>query len=123
VKSVAPERPGSVPTCLRQVILDKMRDEFGPEGHRLPAQTREDALPPEEPSRLEQAIGRDALQRYEAALQRLPDIEREAILARIELRLNDDEVASALDEPSVEAARVTVNRAIVNLALIMTDLC
>ena len=38
-------------------------------------------------SPLEEAIGREAVERYEAALQRLKPEEREAIIARVELGL------------------------------------
>ena len=65
---------------------------------------------------LEEAIGHEALIRYEAALARLRPEEREAIVARIELEHSYQEVAQALDKPSAAAARMAVSRALLRLA-------
>jgi RNA polymerase sigma-70 factor (ECF subfamily) len=61
-------------------------------------------------------IGVEAVERYEAALKRLRDQEREAIVARIEMGLSYDEVAAALKRPSADAARMLVGRALLRLA-------
>ena len=55
---------------------------------------------------LDEAIGEEATQRYEAALAELRDEEREAIVARIELQCSYDEMAVMLGKPSPNAARV-----------------
>lgn len=68
------------------------------------------------PSPLEQAIGADVLDRYEAAMERLTADEREAIIMRIELGLSHAEVAKALGKPSAAAAHMAVSRALVRLA-------
>ena len=72
--------------------------------------------PADGPSPIEEAIGSEALARYEAALQRLRPTDREAIIARIELGLPYTEVAQALGKPSVAAAHVAVSRALLKLA-------
>ena len=72
-------------------------------------------------SPLDEAIGREATERYEAALAELRDEEREAIVARIELECSYDEMAVMLGKPSPNAARVAVRRAVVRLALKMKD--
>ena len=74
-----------------------------------------------EESPLEQAIGREALARYDAALTALRDQDREAIVGRIELGQSYDELAGALGKPTGEAARVAVHRALLRLAEVMRD--
>jgi RNA polymerase sigma-70 factor (ECF subfamily) len=67
-------------------------------------------------SPLEQAIGAEALERYERALARLAAADREAVIARLELGLTYAELAQALGRPSPDAARMMVARAMVRLA-------
>jgi RNA polymerase sigma-70 factor (ECF subfamily) len=73
-------------------------------------------LPHDGTSPLEAAIGTQALERYEAALARLTDEEREAVVTRVEFGLSYAEVADALGKPSADAARMAVVRALVKLA-------
>ena len=70
----------------------------------------------DDPSPLQQAVGQETLDRYEAAMERLRPEEREAIVARIELGLSHAEVAQALGKPSAAAAHMAVSRALVRLA-------
>ena len=63
-----------------------------------------------------EAIGHEALGRYELALQRLSPRDREAVVARIELGMEYAELALVLGKPSPDAARVAVARALVRLA-------
>jgi RNA polymerase sigma-70 factor (ECF subfamily) len=67
-------------------------------------------------SPLEQAIGREAVERYEEALARLKAEEREAIIARVEMGYTYEELAEALDKPTPDAARKAAQRALVRLA-------
>ena len=69
-----------------------------------------------DPSPLEQAIGQETLECYEAALARLKEDDREAIILRIELGYPYSEIVTALDKPSVAAAHMAVSRALVRLA-------
>jgi len=73
------------------------------------------------PSPLERAIGRQRLDRYDAALAKLRPMEREAIVARLELQQSYEEVALALGKPSADAARMLVARAVKNLIKAMDD--
>lgn len=72
--------------------------------------------PADEPSPLEQAVGRQALQRYESALRRLRAGDRDLIIARVELELDYQEIADLFGKRSVPAARMAVSRALVRLA-------
>ena len=67
-------------------------------------------------SPLDQVIGLENTERYEAAMLRLRDADREAIVARVELRYSYQELAVALGKPSPDAARVAVARAVYRLA-------
>lgn len=64
----------------------------------------------------EAAIGRQSLEAYEAGLERLsPDV-RAAVVSRVELGLSYREIATVLDKPSPDAARMAVTRALVRMA-------
>jgi RNA polymerase sigma-70 factor (ECF subfamily) len=107
---------GAVEAYLRQAVLNRIRDEV----RRLAARAEQGALPPDhastEASPLEEAIGAEALHRYETALIRLDPVERESVIARVELGYSYEEMAEALGRPSAEAARLAVRRALVRLA-------
>lgn len=75
--------------------------------------------PAPEPSPLEQAVGRQTLARYEAALQRLRPSDRELVAARVDLGLGYDEIADLTGKSSVASARVAVSRALVRLSVEM----
>jgi DNA-directed RNA polymerase specialized sigma24 family protein len=68
------------------------------------------------PSPLEEAIGVEATDRYERALSRLRPEDREAIIARVEMGYDYEELAAALDKPTPEAARKAAERALLRLA-------
>jgi RNA polymerase sigma-70 factor, ECF subfamily len=68
-----------------------------------------------EPSPLEQAVGRQTLQRYESALERLRESDRELVIARVELGLDYTEIAALHGKASVASARVAVSRALIRL--------
>jgi RNA polymerase sigma-70 factor (ECF subfamily) len=106
------EHPGALQAFLRQAIANHIIDEIRKVKSRPTA-----GAPPEDvfdpaPSPLEQVIGRQGVERYEAALQKLKPSDRQAIIARIELQQSYEEVAIALHKPSANAARVAVTRAL-----------
>jgi len=67
-------------------------------------------------SPLDEAIGHEAVERYESALQRLRPEEREVIIARVELQQSYAQIAAAHGKASADAARMAVTRALVRLA-------
>ena len=89
---------------------------------RPPASELSDDQPDEGPSPLERAIGQESLERYEAALKTLREVDREAIIARVELQQSYDEIAIALGKPSADAARMAVVRALRNLLKAMSTI-
>ena len=72
-------------------------------------------------SPLEPTIGQHTLARYEGALNQLTIPEREAVIARVELGMSHAEIAETLKKPSVDAARMTVARALAKLAQLMNN--
>ncbi|MEM9291895.1 MAG: sigma-70 family RNA polymerase sigma factor [Acidobacteriota bacterium] len=69
----------------------------------------------EELSPLKEAIGQELQMHYEEALKTLRPRDQEAIVARLELRLPYEEIASALGKSSADAARMVVVRAMARL--------
>jgi RNA polymerase sigma-70 factor, ECF subfamily len=112
--SPAHERAFCAYVCeaLRNRVRDAVRRAVRrPAGEPIP----EDALT-DEPSPLEQAVGRETYRRYERALSRLREPERELIVARVELHLGYPEIAELHSKPTIAAARVAVSRALLRLA-------
>ena len=114
-----PRHDGALFAYLRQALLNRIRDEYRRARRRPESSPLSPEQPDEDASPLERAIGRETLERYEQALQRLRPAEREAIVARVELQLSYDEIALALEKPSRDAARMTVARALLKLAIEM----
>jgi RNA polymerase sigma-70 factor (ECF subfamily) len=116
VEEFVPRHDGAFGAYLRHSINNRIRDEIR-KVNRKPQQVelREDhrgggASP------LEEAIGSEALERYESALQRLSEDDRALVLTRIEMGLSYKEVASATNRPNADAARMAVSRALLKLA-------
>jgi RNA polymerase sigma-70 factor (ECF subfamily) len=110
---------GSLQAYLRQAVLNRVRDELRRKA-RSPVRVDVEGLELEaEDSPLEEAIGREAFERYEAALGRLKPEEREAIIGRVEMDYSYPELAEALGKPTPEAARKAAQRALLRLAVEM----
>jgi RNA polymerase sigma-70 factor, ECF subfamily len=107
---------GALQAYLRQAIVNRIRDEVR-RSSRSPAVTElDDNHSDPAASPLDMAIGREAVECYEAAMSRLRAEEREAIVARVEMDASYQEVAQALGKPSADAARMAVSRALLRLA-------
>jgi RNA polymerase sigma-70 factor, ECF subfamily len=116
IEGFEPRRVGALQAYLRQAVLNRIRNELRRKG-RQPHATDLDGIEVESvESPLEQAIGREAVERYEGALKRLTAEEREAIIARVEMGYSYEELAEALGKPTSEAARKAAHRALVRLA-------
>jgi len=118
LNSFEAKHPGALQAFLRQAVVNHIIDEIR-KVRRRPAGDETDSVPDPAPSPLEHAIGREGIERYEAAMQQLKASDREAIIARIELQQSYEEVAIALGKPSPDAARVAVTRALERLVAIM----
>lgn len=121
LKTFEAKHPGALQAYLRQAVNNHIRDEIRKVKARPIPAPLSDEQPDEGPSPLERAIGRESLERYEAALKTLRPVDREAIIARVELQQSYDEIAIALGKSSADAARMAVVRALRNLLKAMSD--
>ena len=107
---------GALQAYLRQAILNRIRDELR-RAKRQPSKTELDSeAAGNARSPLEEAIGQEAIERYEQALARLRPEDREVVVAKIELGYTYREIAEILDRPTANAARMAAERAIIRLA-------
>jgi RNA polymerase sigma-70 factor (ECF subfamily) len=106
---------GALQAYLRQAVLNQIRDEARRIGRHPAPQELDEAQASPEASPLDIAVGREGVERYEAALQRLKPSDREAIVGRIELQYDYEELATVLGKPNANAARVAVTRALARL--------
>jgi RNA polymerase sigma factor (sigma-70 family) len=113
--------PGALQAYLRQAVANAIRDQIRRATRHPEKAELTESHPAAAPSPMELAIGREGIERYEAALSRLRDIDREAIIARFELQQSYEEIAIALAKPSADAARVAVTRALARLVEEMDD--
>ena len=111
-----PRGEGALQAYLRQAFINRLRNQLRRAIKRPAPESLDSAMPNEATSPLEAAIGAETLERYEAALDRLDSVERDAVVMRIELGFSYAEVAAALGKPSPDAARMMVVRALVKLA-------
>jgi RNA polymerase sigma-70 factor (ECF subfamily) len=107
---------GALQAYLRRAVNNRIIDLY----RRAARRPAREEIPEDAEARgtspLEAAIGAEALERYERALTCLRDEERQAIVLRVELGLDYDEMAVQLGKPSAAAARMAVTRAIARLA-------
>lgn len=113
---------GALQAYLRQGVINRIRDEFRRAGRRPGAAELDSEVPDSSASPLDEAIGSQAVDRYERALQRLRAADREAIVARIEMGFSNEELATLLGKRTANAARMAVERALVRLAVEMRNL-
>jgi RNA polymerase sigma-70 factor (ECF subfamily) len=113
--SIEIEHSAALASYLRQAIANEIADQWRRVIQKPDETSLHDALPAASTSPLERLIGAERVQRYEAALQRLPAAERETIIGRFELAYDYEDLARYLGKPSVGAARVAVHRAVKRL--------
>jgi RNA polymerase sigma-70 factor (ECF subfamily) len=107
---------GALQAYLRTAVINRIRDEVRRRGRQPDTQPLDDTLRAGGQSPLEESIGREALAKYDRALDQLSVEDRELIVARIELGCSYSEIAEELDRPTPDAARMAVSRALVRLA-------
>ena len=106
---------------LRQAVSNRIRDELRRHDARPQHEALPEQMPAGDPSPLEAAVGQQLFSRYEEALDTLDAAEREAVIARLELGCSYQEIATLVDRPSADAARMFVARILAKLAARMTD--
>ncbi len=116
-----PRHEGAFLAYLRRILINAMRDEIARAATRGQQEPVGEHMTDPGPSPLEAALGRDMLDRYEAAFDRLSEEQQEAVFMRVEMGLSYDEIAAAMDKPSANAARMMVARSIARLAETMEE--
>ena len=100
---------------LRTAVVNRIRDLIRGSHRRGTAVEVSDDLVGADVSPLEQAILRERLDDFLAALHRLRPVDRQVIVWRVELGYSTDEIARRLGK-SQAAAAMTVSRALARLA-------
>jgi RNA polymerase sigma-70 factor (ECF subfamily) len=114
-------REGAFLAYLRQALLNVLRNEIRNAARRPSGAPIDERVPDRDPSPLEEAIGRDLLDRYEAALAALAEEQEEAVILRIEMGYSHEQIAEALGKSSANTARMVVARALLKLAETIGD--
>jgi RNA polymerase sigma factor (sigma-70 family) len=116
-----PRREGAFLAYLRTILLNEIRGaarrvEAVPDQEELPVDLRDRHRSP-----LEEVIGAQAIERYEAALSMLTEEQRQAFVLRVEMGFTYRQVAEAMGGPSDDAARMLVARATSRLSELMAE--
>jgi RNA polymerase sigma-70 factor (ECF subfamily) len=110
-----PEHSGAFRGYLRRATQNRIVDEFRRVTRRPSADQSAGGLAHPGPSPLEEAIGKESVERYEAALERLKPRDQEVITARLEDGMSYYEIGQELGIAE-DAARMAVKRAVFRLA-------
>jgi RNA polymerase sigma-70 factor (ECF subfamily) len=121
VSEFEPRREGAFLAYLRTILKNQIRDQMRRARRRPDIDEVDETVADTAASPLEETVGREALERYEAALSRLPDRHREAVVLRIEMGFTHQQVADAVGCPTASAARMLVFRSLRQLAEAMHE--
>ena len=109
-------RPGAFLAYLRTILMNVLRDEIR-RGDRKPVDLAISASRVSaDTSVVEAVVGREILDSYEAALAKMPEEKRLAVMMRIEFDMSYQEIADELERPSADATRMMIVRALGELA-------
>src|SRR5262245_17596123 len=111
-----PRHAGAFQAYLRRTLMNRIHDHIRSARRRGPVEALNPERPATDPSPLEEAIGHEAIERFETALDRLREVDREIIIMRIEMGCSYSEIMEAFGKPSIAAAHMAVSRALVRLA-------
>lgn len=119
IDTFAPQHDSAFCAYVCEALRNRVRDALRRAATRPAGAPLSSDVPAQDPSPLEQAVGRQMLERYETALHRLRESDRELVIARVELGLDYQEIADLAGKPTIAAARVAVSRALVRLSMEM----
>lgn len=115
IEEFEPRGVGALQAYLRQAVINRLRDELRRRGRQPDLASLDEVEIEGDHSPLEQAIGREGIERYQRALERLDPEERDLIIARVEMGYTYQELAQAMGKPTADAARKAAHRALVKL--------
>lgn len=110
---------GALQAYLRQAVMNRVKDEIRRTVSKPPIDELSGSVQDVSATPLELAMGAETFARYDRALQQLDELEREGVVARIELGCSFQEVAELMGKPTADAARIAVSRAVAKLAKLM----
>lgn len=120
IEKFEPEHANSFLAYLRQGLMRRVGNEVRNARVRREHAEAEAARPGAAnapgPSPLDELVGHETLELYEAALERLGPEEQDLIMARVELGLSFREIALYTGRPSEDAVRMATRRALLKLA-------
>lgn len=116
------ERPGGLTTYLRKTLHHRLIEEVRRAARRREVHDSSPEIRAADPSALQEVLGGELLAIYEEALSRLSEESRGAVICRVEEGMSYAAIAKALGKSSPDAARMTVARALVQLARTMQTL-
>lgn len=108
-------REQALQAYLRTAVTNRIRDEIRRAKTHPPGVELHEFIGDQKPTPFDQAVTGEMLARYRAALATLRDIDREAIVARVELGYSYEQVAAVLGKATPDAARLAVVRALAKL--------
>lgn len=107
---------GALYAYFRQAVHNRIID-YVRSRHRRPLRNELPAdAPSDNTSPMDAAIGEEARARYEAALGRLSEHDRQLVVLRVEAGEGYAAIAAAMQKPTAAAARMACTRAIARLA-------
>ncbi len=116
-----PRHEGAFLAYLRRILVNAMRNEIARAATRGQQEEVGESMADPGPSPLESVLGRDLLDRYEAAFDLLGEEQQEAVFMRVEMGLTYEQIAEATGKNSANAARMMVARAIARIAGTMEE--
>lgn len=119
IEAFEPQHEQAFCAYLCQAVRNRVSDAVRRAGRRPGGADLPSGSATADPSPFELAVGRETAERYDTALQRLTESDRELIIARVELGLDYTEIAELAGKPSVGSTRVAVSRALLRLAVMM----
>ena len=111
-----PRHVGAMQAYLRQSVINRICDEVRRLGRQPPPLELPEDHPCDRTSPEEDAIRAEAYEHYRDAVSRLTPKDRALIVARIEMQWSLAEIAHRYGMPTVDAARMAVNRAVKRLS-------
>jgi RNA polymerase sigma-70 factor, ECF subfamily len=120
LRTLQPRGQGRLFAYFRTIILNQVRDHARQAARRPMANELDTGEHPNpDPSPLDQVMGREVMDRYQRALSVLSEEDQQIIVAFVELRCTDSELAELFEKPSANAARMARGRALGRLAEVL----
>ena len=112
---------GAFLAYLRRILLNVVREEIRRSSRRGPHESLEETLASPYASLTDHVVGLEQMERYQRALETMDEEQQQAIVLRLEFGYSYQQIAEAIGKSSSDAARMTVVRAIQELAQLIDD--